>query len=197
MEIYFNTCNPAVWTFCKNKQKQMRHKFAFSIRNWTSHTSSANQKAELHSVLSYNIKSNLLKMSKEIKQNVEGGGRWGFSWNWWEDMRDLTDAVTRFSVELWGLLPTQHHSQWVCECVCGCVSCAQTQRSHWLKGNEPLHLIKGSLKHSVLSPYTVIHVQTLTHFSLHSSFPPSMCQQSSSTLPHPAIFHIMRWAYCS
>lgn len=88
----FQHCNPAAWTFYKNKLKQTRHKFAFSIRNWTSHTSAANQKAELHSVLSYNIKSNLLKMSKEIKQNVEGGGGWGFSWKGWEDMRDLTQT---------------------------------------------------------------------------------------------------------
>lgn len=77
----------------------------------------------------------------------------------------------------------EHQSEWVCARVEVCVLCCNTEvtmtgrkkRKRDKKKNRPLHLIKGSLKHSSLSPYTVILLQALSHFSSTQFSPRTYC----------------------
>jgi len=120
------------------------------MRNYESHMISTDPRPQYCPVIPHQIQSSKNMKRGETERERQVIGRGGLE-------RAHRCRYEIFSAELWGLLPTEHHSQWVCEC--GRLSCAKTQRSQGLRGKGPLHLIRGSLKHFFLSPYVVIRVQ--------------------------------------
>lgn len=78
-----------------------------------------------------------------------------------------------FSVEMWSLLPTKHHCQWVWGGVCMCVLYSNIKGHTSWKRNWPPHLIKGSPS-IPLSLVTPSFIPSLL-FSSHQEVFPSVC----------------------
>lgn len=134
--------------------------FKWGTLGWTSQTMPSDQRG-FHTVLSYHTTSNLLKTVRRDK--MEEGGKVERGERIWAILQMLLWDFRFGAVRC----PANGASLWVGVWVQVCVLCYNAEVTT-TERKRPLHLIKGSLKHSSPCPYTVTLLQALSHFSHHN-----------------------------